>query len=230
MAAKSLAIFALTTMAMAVDTPSCLSQEKEPSPESARRHKTLIDQLASPNSKPQTHVNGKPYKVRFPADYDVEAQERVDEARQSLNRDVAEALPYLVEALEDKRYSMTINWGEGDGYYNKTVGDICSEVIASNLEVYRSEITFLGPQHWHQYTYPNVNRDWLSKQGNRTLAELQLEAIDWAIDQRVKENGRYAREDRTNEAQKLREMREKLNDSKTPFPGSRLLPMQTKNR
>ena len=96
--------------------------------------------------------------------------------------------------------------------------------------MYRKEITFLGPQHWHEYTFPNVNKEWLSKDGGRTLIEMQLEAIDWAIEQRAKENGRIDREDREQEPKKLQAMRDRLKESKEPLPGSRLLLMHTKNR
>jgi hypothetical protein len=230
MAYKLLALFALAIFGSNVHVPICLAQAKDQPNESALRFKALIDQLASPNPEPKTHINGKPHRVRFSADYDVKSQERVDEARRALHRSIADALPYLIDALDDKRYSMTINWGDGDGYYNKTVGDICREVIATNLEVYRKEIAFLGPQHWHQYTFPYVSKEWLSKNSNRTLIELQLDAIDWAIDQRAKEDGRYAREDRAQEPNKLLELRNRLKGSKEPLPGSGLLPMQTKNR
>lgn len=230
MTIKSLALITLAAFVLSVHVTNCFSQDKEQTSETALQYKAMIDQLASPNAKPKTHINGKPYKVRFPADYDDKSQELVDEARRSLNRDIAKALPFLIDGLNDKRYSMTIRWGEGDAYYNKTVGEICSEIISANLEVYRKEITFLGPQHWHQYTFPNVNKEWLAKNSSRTLIEMQLEAIDWAIEQRAKENGRIDREDRAQEPKKLQAMRDKLKESKEPLPGSGLLPMHTNNR
>jgi|GEM_PF-3570535 len=230
MTTKSLALLAFATLALYFHVQNCFSQDKEKPNDTTVRYKALIEELVSPNSKPETHINGKPHRVRFPAGYDVKSQERVDDARRALDRSIAEALPYLTDALDDKRYSMTINWGDGDGYYNKTVGDICREIIAANIEVYRKEITFLGPQHWHQYTFPNVSKEWLSKNSDRTLIELQLDAIDWAIEQRGKENSRYAREDRAQEPKRLQEMRNKLKESTEPLPGSGLLPMQTKNR
>ncbi len=230
MARKLLAVFALAIFGLSGHLPVCLSQDKTESNETAHRFKALIEQLASTNPEPKTHINGKPHRVHFPAGYDVKTQERVDDARRALDRGIAEALPYLIEGLDDKRYSMTINWGDGDGYYNKTVGDICREIIACNLEVYRKEIAFLGPQHWHQYTFPNVNKEWLSKNRHRTLIQLQLDAIDWAIEQRGKGDGRYFREDRAQEPEKLKELRNELNASTVPLPGSGLLPMQTKSR
>ncbi|MBM3965379.1 MAG: hypothetical protein FJ308_09985 [Planctomycetes bacterium] len=158
MTTKLLALLAFATVALCVHVQNCLSQDKAKPNDTTVRYNALIEELVSPNAKPDTHINGKPHRVRFPANYDVTSQERVDDARRALNRDIAEARPYLIDALDDKRYSMTINWGDGDGYYNKTVGDICREIIASNLEVYRKEITFLGPQHWHQYVIERLKR------------------------------------------------------------------------
>ena len=42
-------------------------------------------------------------------------------------------MPYLMEALDDKRYSMTIAWSEGENTSNDSVGKVCRDVIAHYL-------------------------------------------------------------------------------------------------
>jgi hypothetical protein len=112
MTTKSLALLAFATLALYVHVQKCLSQDRAKPNDTTVLYKALIEELVSPNTKPETHINGKPHRVHFPADYDVKSQERVDDARRALDRGIAEALPYLIDALDDKRYSMTINWGD----------------------------------------------------------------------------------------------------------------------
>ena len=209
-------------VSLAGDSPSTENLDK--------KYRALVEQLVSPNPAPTTHVDGQPTKVLFPKNYDVEAQKRMAAARMALYANMREALPYLIDALDDKRYCMTINWADGDGYYNESVGDICREVIASHLEVYRKELNFTGPQHWHHYTYPDISRKWFENRKTRNLAELQLEAIDWAIQRRREEAGRYEREGRKDEVDRLRKMRKALQQSGTALPANGLLPMYTSNR
>jgi hypothetical protein len=113
----------------------------------AKKYVDLIAQLVGPNKAPSITYNFDEASVKFPRGYDVKAQERIKAARQSLQDNLEEALPYLVKALNDERYCMTIDWADGDAYYNKSVGDICRNVIASQLEVYRDTIRFEDAVH-----------------------------------------------------------------------------------
>ena len=145
----------------------------------------LISQLASPNKQPITK-NDASSTVKFPVDYDVDAQKRIAAARQVLQDDIEGSLPYLVGALDDKRYCMTIDWAEGDEYHNCSVGTICRDVIASQLEVYRDKIRFSGPGHWHHYDY-RISKEWWGQRKSSRLSDLQAEAIDWVIKRRKTE-------------------------------------------
>ena len=163
-----------------------IGQDAPSTQQASKKYRALIEQLASPNEEAMTR-NGGHSTVTFPTGYDVQAQNRIEAARQTLQDNFEEALPFLLDALDDKRYSMTIDWAEGDAYYNYSVGRVCRDVIASQLEVYRDLIWFSGPQHWHRYDYKEVSKKWLPKQKGRSLADLQIAAIDWAIEQRMAE-------------------------------------------
>lgn len=188
----------------------------------------LIQQLASSNEKPTTKRPPRS-TVIFPVGYDMKAQQRIIEVRQTLCDHFEEALPFLVAALEDDRYSMTISWADGDAYYNYSVGSVCRNIIAANLEVYRSSIRFSGPQHWNRYNYGPISEEWWQSRKGRSLAELQVEAIDWAIEQLEAELQNEAREGGKAELTKLRTLRIEIAESGKPAKAKGMLRAVTKN-
>jgi hypothetical protein len=197
--------------------------------ELTKKYRELIQRLVSPNKEPMT-TNRSSGSVKFPAGYDVKAQERIAAARQVLHDNFAEALPFLIEALDDTRYCMTINWADGDAYYNRSVGSICRDVIASQLEVYRGKIRFSGPQHWHRYGYGPISKEWWQARKGRSLAELQIEAIDWALERRMAEPAAEVREDREHEIADLRKLRGEIATSGKPVKRRAMYPMVTSDR
>lgn len=195
--------------------------------ETTKNYAQLISQLVSPN-KEATTQNGADSKVKFPIGYDVAAQKRIEALRQVLHDDIENALPYLVGALDDQRYCMTINWMDGDAYYNFSVGTICRNVIASHLEVYREEISFFGSGHWNRYNYP-ISKKWWDERKGRRLSELQVEAIDWAIEKRKAEPKEFT-EGRENEIAELQNLRATIAKSGKPAPSQRMRRMVTQDR
>jgi hypothetical protein len=195
----------------------------------ANKYRDLVKTLVSLNKKPTTR-NEAEGSVKFPPEYNVEAQKRIGAARQVLHDNFEESLPFLIDALDDDRYCMTINWADGDAYYNYSVGRVCRNVIASKLEVYRTTISFMGPQHWHRYDYRPITKEWWRVRKGRSLAELQVEAIDWAIQQRKTEPKETIREDRLNEIAKLQKLRNEIAKSGKPARASGMLPMVTSDR
>jgi hypothetical protein len=188
----------------------------------------LISQLVSPNQKPVTE-NGADSSVRFPTNYDVAAQKRIEVARQTLHDDIENALPYLIGALNDERYCMTIDWMSGDAFYNYSVGQICENVIASQLEVYREKIRFSGPAHWKRYDYP-ISKQWWDERKSRRLSDLQVEATDWAIERRKAEPKDSIREGRENEVAELKKLRDEIAKSGKPAKPRGMLRMVTRDR
>jgi hypothetical protein len=195
----------------------------------ADKFKGLIEQLASPNKAP-TVVNRENASVTFPADYDAKAQVRIEAVRQELCDHFEEALPYLIEAVDDKRYCMTIRWGEGpQGYHNRSVGKICDDLIRSQLEIYRDSIRFAGPEHWYRYSY-DFSLEWWQKRKGQTLAELQVESINWEIDMRQTEaEGRDGKRVAADIAA-LKKLREEISSTGKPVKGDGMERMATPNK
>jgi hypothetical protein len=189
----------------------------------------LVRIFVSPNEKPTAQGGAEP-SAKFPAGYDVKAQERIAAARQKLHDNFERALPFLIDAIDDSRYCMTINWAGGDAYYNYSVGQVCRDVIASQLEVYRDRIGFSGPLHWHQYNYGPIDRQWWVARKGRSLAELQIEAVDWAIKRRKAEPKDEVGEERADEIANLQKLRNEIARSKKPAKSRRMLPMVTSDR
>lgn len=192
-----------------------------------RDYRALVAELASPNSEPTTSYRGGGH-VHFPRRYNVKAQRRIDEVRHILRDNIEASLPFLVAALNDERYSLTINWADGDAYYNRSVGSICKNVIASHLEIYRDKIGFSGPQHWNKYNYP-ISKEWWARRKDKSLAELQVEAIDWAIELR-KVDDMEARTDRATELAELEKLRDEIKSTGKPAKPMPLFRMVTKNQ
>jgi hypothetical protein len=197
--------------------------------EAATAYRGIITALASPNAKPVTRNRANGH-VTFPDGYDVAAQNRINAARKKLYANCEDALPYLIEALDDDRYCMTINWAEGDAFYNWDVGDISREIIENRLEVYRDLIRFSGPSHWNRYRYRPISKEWWEARRKKSLAELQIEAIDWAIEVRKGEDPTRVHPERALEVANLLKLRDEIQSTKRPAKPGRLLPMVTSDR
>jgi hypothetical protein len=227
---RSLALTLALSAGLLLTLPSrVIADHAPPEDKPTNKYRELVRALVSPNSKP-THQNTSEGFVKFPAGYDVKAQNRIEAARKALHDNFEQALPFIIDALEDDRYCMTIDWADGDAYYNYSVGQVCRNIIASQLEVYRNTISFSGPQHWHRYDYRPITKQWWRVRKGRTLVELQIEAIDWAIKTRKAESKNEVGEDRLNEIARLQKLRNEIAKAKKPAKPAGMLRMVTSDR
>jgi hypothetical protein len=218
------AYFALA--AAAIITLAANVRGEEPgTKEQPGKYRALVQQLVSPNKAPETHVNMVSEDVKFPEGYDEQAQFRVGKARGELYRNLAEALPSLIAALDDKRYSMTVSPVDGNAYYNFTVGEVCRQIICSHLEIYRDAFVFSKPEY-HAFNYP-VSKEWFATRTKRSLTELQTEAIDWAI---MKAGGGQADAERRESIARLQLRRDEIIKSGKPAKPLLMYPMRTHAR
>lgn len=216
--------FALPARLIAVG----LADDTKSQPAKETNFSKLIEELVSPNMPPVTQ-NRAGGNVRFPAGYDVAAQRRIDEVRQTLQDRFEESLPFLIAALDDERYCLTISWADGDGFYNESVGAVCRNIIESQLEVYRDKIVFSGPRHWHKYDYKQISREWWQARRERKLFELQIEAVEWAIQQFEKSDDSDPRFDRVKQRSDLRSLRDKIAKTQKPVQPRPMLRMVTRD-
>jgi hypothetical protein len=206
------------------------SDESSSTVELRKKYTDLIEQLASPNQKPVPSHRGVWGSVKFPKGYDIAAQNRIYDTRQLLLDHFEEALPFLVDALDDDRYCMTIDWAGGWAYYNFSIGNICYDLIDSHLEAYREVMTFYGPECWRLYNYPRFSKDWFKARKGRSLVQLQIEAINWAIERRGAERGDCLDDDRMNEVSDLQKLRDGIARSRRPVRSLGLLHMVTSDK
>jgi hypothetical protein len=201
-------------------------------------YRKLVEGLVSPN-RPISCENGDSPTISLPPRFDWKAQERIEENRRLLFDHCEEALPLLIEACTDARYSLTTRWTEDDDFYNFCVGEVCSEIISHHVEAgFRQHIEFEGPTHWHRYNLvpifegamtdkeKRVVQEWWSRRKGMTVRELQLAAFDWAIEKRRGELKELSDPEQTNrgedEIKNLTSAREALSRDNKSLPPRRM--------
>jgi hypothetical protein len=191
-------------------------------PPSAKEIKALIDELVSPNPAPDTAKlqasEAKP-DGGFPPGYDHKKQEQVHRARSKLLQLGPRAIPFLIERWRDDRYCMTVEEAE---YINQSVGAICRSIISLELQPYGCAPKGHGDPRGKPWrpSYPGrflgaqeSARRWWTKNKDRTLYEMQLEALDWVI----AEEAKRPRDFKDEERMELERLRKELVQRGKPF-------------
>ena len=163
-------------------------------------YRKLVEGLVSPNKPAKCDVDDS--RPTYPPNYDKEAQARIEKHQQILSDHCDVALPFLIEGCTDSRYSLT--W-QSDSYCgNACVGEVCLGIVTSYLEIYREYMPSLVEKiRCRAYNYvPRIHgaignevseekkkeiEEWWRARKGKTLLQLQLEAIDWAIEKRKEE-------------------------------------------
>ena len=131
------------------------------------------------NPRPEI-VGMREKKAIYPANYDDAAEERVMAARDAiLERGVA-AFPDLIRHIDDERYSYTTR---GDPEHI-SVGKMCHFIMSAQVEVYHGFTSF-GPGRVGPTFVPRSKREaeeWWKQRRDKTLRDLQLEAVSLALD------------------------------------------------
>jgi hypothetical protein len=145
----------------------------------------LIEALASPNHFPR--VLGP--DVIYPPGFDHKAQERVRKAEARLRQKGFEAVPYLMEHLEDARYSYSEFFGE---WHNHALGEVCFYIIEDLIDFYGFDYetreaadgkVMEKPSYLWSIARDGRMQEWWKERKGRSLGELQLEALQWTIEQ-----------------------------------------------
>jgi hypothetical protein len=165
--------------------------------------KQLAAQLASPNKAPLVIGNGgQGPDAEYPAGFDKKSQETVFRARSKLDRLGLSAFPHLINLMDDTRYCMTVDDSEADRNYS--VGETCIGIIRCRLEPYnRFQFTAGNPHEDPRgrarrpcYTQHFLgDRDsaqkWWNAHKDKTLLELQVEVLEWIIDEEARNQRKY---------------------------------------
>jgi hypothetical protein len=174
---------------------------------------TLVARLVSPNRAPTILPDGVP---KYPPGYDKKAQKEVLRAELELHSLGPSALPYLFEHFADERYSRTAN--RGAAYDNFTVGDVCYDIVAEQLQPYGILTKGRGADARRRPTRPDYPRHirlrdlkaaqtWWELHKKMTLREIQMEVLQWVIDEEAKTPTRYSDSERRWLAETLESLR-----------------------
>jgi len=138
-----------------------------------------VSNLTSPNAPPEI-IGGK--VMRFPTRYSRAAQERVAHFIRTLNKNVATALPALVNGVNQKSYCMTLQGPDGKAR-NLAVSEVCCLLLAANVNVYRPYLDDLpGDRGYPMLLRPSpaAVKAWWAKFEYNSLRQIQHEAFRWA--------------------------------------------------
>jgi hypothetical protein len=209
------AIFAASTFAV-VDPAAADDQD----------WKAVVESLASKN-KPPVIAGPAIYPPPDPTvstDYDWSEQDRAWKVARELAANAEAAWPVLVEHFDDRRYVLTVKYTvSGVVYQNWTVGDICRQIVLSNIKVaFSSEIEWGTKAFAHHMSVDGFTggvelKRWCEERRGKPLFELQAEACRWAAGELTAgEARRYTSAEAANRSVAQITAREKkLLDSKT---------------
>lgn len=187
---------------------------------------SLVEQLASTNKRPigYPEVNQDPV---YPKDYDRAAQKLVWKAYSELYQLGPAAFPQLLEHLDDKRYSLTLDTGNADNNFN--VGFLCRWILQHRISPFNPIVAGAGyttgrPAFGNLVKGPrgdaprrpdflsDLLRDqpkakrWMLEHATYPLWSIQEEALKWMISEESKNPKIYDLEERTALKSLLREL------------------------
>ena len=180
----------------------------------------LIKALANKNPLPAASPEGGPPRLVFPEDYDWAEQARVISVWQELHDRGEEVFPYLVAHLKDREYCNSRPHNSSGAWSNLTVGNTCWYILTAHIEPYHRptsmEMAHVVPKD------PIGIREWWEMRKDRSLAELQLEAISrarkkWLTQQSIRNGGPILEEQRKEGIELLDSLAEKINESGEPI-------------
>lgn len=206
----------LSLFVLAIPLVPSFAEEEEVTKEQVD---ALVARLVSPNSPPV--IRHSP-SAKYPQDFDHEAQVRVHQAFKELYRLGIRSFPHIFDHFDDRRYSLTMDSGEADR--NWTVGQLCFDIVTCHLQPYgpialsekkRSNGMRRGPQipFYSARLHNPVGAKWWTSRKDKSLRELQIEVLEWVIDEEDKSPEKFS--DRERDARKA--MLLKLQDSESPL-------------
>lgn len=191
-----------------------LAEERSDAPMTSK----MVASLESRNKEPR--IRNRDLRPVFDAGFDWREQRRVWKAIKDLIGTAASEWNSLTANIENKSYCITVETESGS-FYNWTVGDVCRIIIARTL----SEAYFRSLDHpmtlkfYGTFRHPGFAREperlkeWLHARREKTLAQLQADACDWAINELSKRDD----QNREHWVLAIRETANKLRDGGEPI-------------
>lgn len=143
----------------------------------------LVEQLASQNPEPARDQSRR--FLERPEGWDPEKQQVVFDARQQLAELGKAAFPFLLESMNDDRYSHSASYSV---QLNHSVGDVCRQIFESNIRLigmrFKSRTGADGESHmcpnYFDRHHGKLDKWWQANQ-DKSLQQMRIEVLTWRI-------------------------------------------------
>ena len=164
----------LATVLFAIAICVEMTTAQEPSPPSEAEIRGWIDQLAN-KSAPRKHSTPSDRLSKE----EKSSLEPVREAFRKLTQHFLVSLPYLVEHLNDKRFSYPREHPTSGVFYDQNVGHACHAIIQG--KTLQTDLSFIDDRGIGVWVELPLNKDWYNDVSKMNLFEMQVDAIDRLI-------------------------------------------------
>jgi hypothetical protein len=202
---KRLILFLFIILAASALATSAGEPEKKPT---EKEIKALIDKLVSPNPKPITGDEDPDVApdYRLPPGFDEEKQKLVRKAISDLKGLGICAFPFLIDRWDDDHFCILISEGINGYFRNQSVGKTCKMIIFDQIQPYGNSAGFAKnddlklawrPSYPYEFLASRADaKKWYEKHKDKSLYEIQLEALDWVIAEEAKNVKEYSDKER----------------------------------
>jgi hypothetical protein len=169
-------LFRLLLIPIAIlPTSSALAQDK-PTPPDGKQIRAWIEALA--NKQP-------PRRFEMPDEQLTGAEKGalkpVKEAYYKLTQHFLVALPYLVESIDDKRFSYPSEHPLSGVFENRNVGNACQSIIERKLML--GDVSVRDERDFSVRHSLPIGKTWYARVKGMSLFEMQVDTLDWVLEQ-----------------------------------------------
>ena len=181
----------------------------------------LVARLVNPDKPPFTEN----FVLKLPKGVDAQTlrrkQAKITAAYQKLSDNIEVALPVLLQEVDDERFSFVYTSTSG-AITTQSVGGACCDIIAAHIEEYRQHVTrgdFAGVPRCPSFIWDECGgiEKWWKSRKDKSLADLQLEAIEWVLRQK-RPRAFESEEDWAAAKRTVAKMAKNIRASKKPIP------------
>jgi hypothetical protein len=165
------AVKLVATIFIAIAMHAGVTAAQEPQRPSEAQIRGWIEQLAN-TSTPRRHSTPSDRLSKE----ERKSLEPVEEGFRELTRHFHESLPFLIEHLNDKRFSYPREHPTSGVFYNQNVGHACHAIIQG--KVLLTDLSFIDDRDIGVWVELPLNKDWYEDVSRMTLYEMQVDAID----------------------------------------------------
>jgi hypothetical protein len=180
----------VTTLGFLSFATSGCAGEKPTSPTkrlTAAQCERLVKRLVNPGQPPFTEEYVLIDDYKGPSESSLRKKQKpIAAAYDELSANIEVSLPVLVTHAADKRFSYVYEVGISGVYRCATVGTACRQIITAHVDVYHQAVRKYDADGRSKSLWfgegQTLSAWWKDRKG-RSLADLQLEGIEWALRQ-----------------------------------------------